>query len=232
MAAAEGMVWTAFWPDTRRARLYVSWAGLTGVAFFAVYPTLNWLTSLRSHRFHLYVAPELDIPFVPQFICAYLSMYALFLVPLFVLPADRIQGLGKQLVWGTVASGVLFLLLPAELGFARVIPEDPIYAGLYRSMFGIDRPHNLVPSLHVVWSSAIALACIDAARTPGRVLLGVWLALLVVSTVLVHQHHILDVISALLLVILLRRCYGGPHAQVLSGRRAPDRGLGLRCGRA
>src|SRR5262245_22530809 len=133
MAAAEGMIWTAFWPDMRRVRLYVSWAGLTGVTFFAVYPTLNWLASLRSHRFHLYVAPELEIPFVPHFICAYLSMYALFLLPLFVLPADRIPALGKQLVGGTVASGVLFLLLPAELGFTRVIPEDPFYAGLYCS---------------------------------------------------------------------------------------------------
>lgn len=218
--------------DSRRVWLYVSWAALTGVAFFAIYPTLNWLTSLRPHRFHLYLARELDIPFVPEFIWAYLSMYVLFLVPLFVLPAARMPALGTQLVAGTIASGVVFLLLPAELGFARVVPSDPLYASLYGAMFGIDRPHNLVPSLHVVWSSAIALACIDATGSLGRLLLYGWLALLVGSTVLVHQHHLLDVISALLLVLLLRRRYGVPNAHILAGRRAPDRRPDLRCGRA
>jgi membrane-associated phospholipid phosphatase len=227
MAAKE-----RFWPDARGVRLYALWAGVTGVAFFAIYPTLNWLTSLRPHRFRLYLGPELAIPFVPQFIWAYFSMYLLFLLPLFLLPSDRMSALGKQLVAGTVASGVMFLLLPAELGFARVIPSDPILASLYRSLFGVDQPHNLVPSLHVVWSSAIALACIDPAGSLGRALLGVWLALLVGSTVLVHQHHILDVISAMLLVLFLRRRYGVPNAQILAGRRAPDRRPDLRCGRA
>ena len=155
-------------PDAGRLRTYALWASLAGVAFFAIYPTLNWLTSLRSHRFHLYLPTELSIPFVPQFIWAYLSMYALLLLPLFVLPTERMPALGKQLVAGTVASGAVFLLLPAELGFVRVIPSDPIYASIYASIFGVDRPHNLVPSLHVVWSSAIVLACADTTRSLGR----------------------------------------------------------------
>lgn len=219
-------------PDAGRLRTYALWASLAGVAFFAIYPTLNWLTSLRSHRFHLYLPTELSIPFVPQFIWAYLSMYALLLLPLFVLPTERMPALGKQLVAGTVASGAVFLLLPAELGFVRVIPSDPIYASIYASIFGVDRPHNLVPSLHVVWSSAIVLACADTTRSLGRAQLYVWLAMLVGSTLLVHQHHILDAASAILLVLVLRRCYGVPHAQVCSGGLAPDRAPDLRCGRA
>lgn len=219
-------------PRTHVLRTYVLWASLAGVAFFAIYPTLNWLTSLRSFRFHLYFAAELGIPFVPGFIWAYLSMYALFLVPLIVLPTARIPVLGKQLVAGTVAGGVVFLLLPAELGFARVIPSEPIHATIYASIFGFDRPHNLIPSLHVVWSSAIVLACADATRPPGRVLLYVWLAILVGSTLLVHQHHVLDAVSAILLVLGLRRCYGVPNAQIRSDGRAADRAPHLRCGRA
>jgi hypothetical protein len=231
-AARKGGRAASFLPDARRVRVYALWAGLAGVAFFAIYPTLNWLTSLRRHRFHLYVPPELGVPFVPQFIWAYLSMYVLFLAPLFFLPSERMPALGRQLVAGTVACGVLFLLLPGELGFVRVIPSDPIYASLYKSMFGVDRPHNLVPSLHVVWSSAIILACVDTARSLGRVLLYLWLAILAGSTVLVHQHHILDVISAMLLVLLLRRRYGVSNAQVSSGRHAADRAPNLRGGRA
>jgi len=194
-----------------RLRVYAYWAGLAGVAFFSIYPTLNWFTSLRHGRFQLYVSPELGIPFVPQFIWAYLSMYLLFLMPLFVLPIARMPMLGKQLVAGTVASGVLFLLLPADLGFIRIIPPDPIYAKIYSGIFGVDRPHNLVPSLHVVWSSTIILACTDIARPLGRSLLYVWLAIVVTSTVFVHQHHILDVVTAVLVVFIIRRFYRVPH---------------------
>jgi membrane-associated phospholipid phosphatase len=202
----------AFLPDARRLRVYAYWAGLAGVVFFAVYPTLNWLTSLRRKRYQLYVSPELGIPFVPQFIWAYLSMYLLFLAPLFLLPAERMPTLGKQLVAGTVVSGVFFLLLPADLGFIRVIPSDPLYANIYQGIFGIDRPHNLVPSLHVVWSSAIILACADTARPLARCLLYLWLVIVVLSTVLVHQHHVLDVVGAMLIVFVIRRFYRVSHA--------------------
>jgi hypothetical protein len=195
-----------------RVRTYALWAGAAGVAFLAVYPTLNWFTATRRSRLRLFVSPELGIPFVPGFIWAYLSMYVLLLMPLFLLPQARMPGLGKQLIAGTLMSGILFLLLPADLGFMRVVPADPVYATIFATMFGIDRPHNLVPSLHVVWSCAIVLACADAARSGVRVLLYVWLAIVVVSTVLVHQHHILDGVAAMLLVFLLRRLYRVPHA--------------------
>jgi membrane-associated phospholipid phosphatase len=199
-------------PDGPRARTYARWAGLVGVAFFAVYPTMNWFTDQRPNRLHLYVSPELGIPFMPAFIWAYLSMYVLFLMPLCLLPAARLPSLGKQLLVGTLMSGLLFLLLPADLGFVRVVPADPVYGELYATIFGIDRPHNLVPSLHVIWSSAIILACADIARTPVRVFLHGWLAIVVTSTVLVHQHHILDIAAAALLVVVLRRIYRDPHA--------------------
>jgi membrane-associated phospholipid phosphatase len=202
---------TPFVPDSVRFGVYAYWAGLAGVSFFAVYPTLNWITSLRPNRFHLYLEQELHIPFVPGFIWAYLSMYFLFLAPLFLLPATRMPALGKQLIAGTIASGIVFLALPADLGFIRVVPPDPIYANIYQGIFGIDRPHNLVPSLHVVWSSAIILACADAAKPVARGALYAWLAIVVVSTVLVHQHHILDVVAAILIVLVLRRCYRVPH---------------------
>src|SRR5687767_5083940 len=97
---------------------YVRWSLLVGIAFFAVYPTMNWLTSLRE-PLHLYLDAELAIPFVPQFIWPYLSMYALFAIPPFVIPAERMPALGRQLIAGCLISAVCFLLLPAELGFTR-----------------------------------------------------------------------------------------------------------------
>ena len=117
--------------------------------------------------------------------------------------------LGKQLIWATLASGLFFLLFPATLGFTRVAPADPVVAGIYRSIFAIDPPHNLVPSLHVVWSAAIALAVRDNAGRWGRWLFSAWLGLIALSSLLVHQHHIADVLVALALVALTRKIIGG-----------------------
>lgn len=193
-----------------RLRTYFLWSFWAGVAFFAVYPTMNWLTSLRRAPLHLYLTSELAIPLVPWFIWPYLSMYALFILPLFFIPADRMPLLGKQLIAGCLISAAMFLLLPAELGFAREVPSS--YGAVYARMFTIDRPYNLVPSLHVIWSAAIALACIDFARMPARIALGAWLCVIVASTVFVHQHHLLDVIAALAIVFGLRRLYEVRHA--------------------
>jgi hypothetical protein len=188
-------------------RTYLVWAFWVGVAFFGVYPTTNWLTSLRSEPSHLYSHAEISIPFIPQFIWAYLSMYLLLLLPPFFMPAANMPALGKQLIVGTLGSAVSFLLIPAKLGFAREVPESAPYAAIYTFLFSLDRPYNLVPSLHVIFSSAIALACADFAPPAVRVALLAWLGVIVASTPLVHQHHLLDLAAGFVFVSVLRRLY-------------------------
>jgi membrane-associated phospholipid phosphatase len=188
-------------PGAGRLRMYLAWSFWVGVAFFGVYPVMNWITSLRPQPFHLYVPAELAIPFVPRFIWAYLSMYVLFLLPPFFMPVANMPALGKQLIAGSLISAVFFLLLPAELGFVREAPPAP-YTAIYARMFSIDRPFNLVPSLHVIFSCAIALACADFARPAVRIALWGWLAVIVASTLFVHQHHLLDLLVAFAIVFL------------------------------
>ena len=196
---------TPFIPDAARAKTYLFWVGVITVVFFLVYPTINWFTDTRAYRYQLYLPFELDIPLVPMFIWAYLSMYALFLMPLFMVSASRMNALGKQLVAGTVLCGIVFLVLPADLGFMREVPEDALYASTFSALFGVDRPHNLMPSLHVVFSCLILFMCREGHHLILRVLLFVWVVLIVASTVLVHQHHLIDALTGLLVTMILRR---------------------------
>jgi hypothetical protein len=202
--------WTL--PTKERWRAYGFWSAWVAVAFFSVYPTLNWITALRAQPWHLYLSAELSIPFVPELISVYLSMFVLFLIPPFLLPAVRMPALGKQLIAGTLLGGLVFLLLPAELGFPREVPASPGYAKIYAALFGLDRPHNLVPSLHVYFSAAIALACAAVARPLTRALLLVWLGVIVLSTLLTHQHHVVDIVAAFALLFIVRRRYEVTHA--------------------
>ena len=194
-----------FIPDKARTKAYLFWVAVITLVFMAVYPTINWYTDTRAHRHQLYLPFELDIPLVPVFIWAYVSMYALFLMPLFMVSASRMNALGKQLVAGTVLCGIVFLVLPADLGFMREVPEDALYASTFSALFGVDRPHNLMPSLHVVFSCLILFMCREGHHLILRVVLFVWVVLIVASTVLVHQHHLIDALTGLLVTLILRR---------------------------
>lgn len=184
-------------------RTYGYWALWVGVAFFGVYPACNWITARRASSFSLYHPAELAIPFVPALVWVYLSMYALFLAPPFFMRPAALKALGRQLVWATWACGAVYLLLPARLGFPRVTPPDAAQAKAFAALFSLDLPHNLAPSMHVVYSALISLAAADGA--PGfKAFFWAWLAALCASTVLVHQHHLLDVAFGLALAAYFR----------------------------
>ena len=169
-----------------------------GFAFFSVYPTCNWITSQRNTTFPLYLDAELAIPFIPEFFWIYISMYGLFLLPPFLLNSTQLKRLGPALIWATLLSGLIFLLLPTELGFSRIKLEDAFYNDLFSQLFTIDLPHNLVPSLHIVFSAIISFSLLEAIRNAlFKSLLWSWLVLLCLSTLLVHQHHLLDLITGL-----------------------------------
>lgn len=190
-------------------RTYAYWFFWISIVFFTVYPLCNWLTAKRGTTFSLYIESELSIPFIPEFVWAYLSLYLLFIIPPFFLNPARMDVLGKQLVAATIFCGVIFLLLPARLGFERTVPDDPFYRSIFANMFAVDLPHNMVPSLHVTFSSLILLSLYRAQQADlAKITLGAWLVLICASTVLVHQHHLLDVVTGLLVTATFIRFIG------------------------
>jgi membrane-associated phospholipid phosphatase len=187
-------------------RTYFYWLFWISVAFFTVYPTCNWVTNQRADVLGLYLSAELDIPFVPQFVWAYLSLYLLFLIPPFFLSHERMNDLGRQLIAVTLFCGLVFLLLPTQLGFERTVPADPFYSALFSNLFAIDLPHNMVPSLHVAFSSLILFTLLNDSRSAlGKTIFGAWLVLICASTIFVHQHHLLDVATGLLVAMFFYR---------------------------
>ena len=79
-------------------RTYGFWFFWVSVVFFTVYPFCNWVTAKRDATFSLYIAQEHAIPFVPEFVWIYLSLYLIFLLPPFFLEAEHMNVLGRQLI--------------------------------------------------------------------------------------------------------------------------------------
>lgn len=187
-------------PLSGRFRVFCWWGLWVGLAFFCTYPTTNWLAESSAKHYSVHLAAELGIPFVAEFIWFYLSMYLLFALPPFFLQPLELKRLGIELLVSTALAGIVFVIFPVKLGFDRMAPDDPLYGAIYAAVFSIDKPFNLLPSLHVVYTCAIALSITRRMGEYSRGIVLLWATLITLSTLFVHQHHLLDIVSALLLV--------------------------------
>ncbi|OFS10968.1 phosphatase PAP2 family protein [Hafnia sp. HMSC23F03] len=186
-------------PFSCRLKSYLLWMVPVAIVFFSLYPTINTFTAARHDTLALWIPAELGIPLIPAFIWVYFSFYLIILAPVFFLTQSEQKRLAIELMVITVIGALFFLLFPAKLGFVRQIPSAPLYQSLFKHLFMLDQPHNLVPSLHVAWSCTAVLAI--TRKHVGWIAWGLysWLILIALSTLFVHQHHLLDVITGGLL---------------------------------
>ena len=137
----------------------------------------------------------------------YMSLYLLFFLAPFVIRTRReFRALVATMAVVILVSGLGFLLIPAELAFPPP-PERDLgpWAALYHFADRLNLTYNLVPSLHVVF--AVVCVAVFAPRAPRgiKILLWSWAALIAGSTVLIHQHHVLDVVTGWLLALVCVR---------------------------
>ena len=93
-----------------------------------------------------------------------------------------------------LVAGVGFLLVPSDLAFPPSVDTGPLEEAV-RVSKELALPHNLVPSLHVAMSvTCVAIYALRAGR-PGKTLLWGWATAIALSTLLFHQHHLLDVVT-------------------------------------
>jgi membrane-associated phospholipid phosphatase len=195
------------WPGWAHLR-YAAWLSLANAAWFTVvYGGADYLTGRRSLRVPVHLAWELRIPLVPAMTAVYMSIYLLFLAAPFCLRTRRqFRAAVGTLACITLCGGIGFLLFPAELAF----PPPPAaalgaWAGLYHFADELNLTYNLVPSLHVALSVACVAFLAQQAPAAGKAALWSWAVLIAASTVLIHQHHLLDVATGWLLAIVCVR---------------------------
>ena len=202
----QGDAWGGCDDAGRRGR-FLAWPGWSQLRFawllsvanagwFAfVFGGCEWLTARRSLRVPIHLPIELSIPLVPGAVLVYMSIYVLFLAGPFVVRERReFVALMRALALATLMGGVGFLLVPARAAYPP--PGDlGIWAGLFRFADTINLDYNMVPSLHVALSVCCVAAFARRASWAGRVGLWLWAAAIALSTLLTHQHHIVDAVS-------------------------------------
>jgi membrane-associated phospholipid phosphatase len=187
-------------PDKEIMTSFGKWLAIVLSCFLVTYLTANELASQNPNRYHMYTTWELEIPLVPWMIVVYLSYVGVFLLlPLIMKSGQSIANLAYGFLAAILVSTVVFVAWPGQLGYVR--PQHvPGFDFLFQSLFAIDHPHNLYPSLHVTFSSLTAMAMAHQARVRWfRIAIAFWAVLIAASVVLVHQHHLFDIATGLVL---------------------------------
>lgn len=194
------------WPGWRHIREATVLGLLVAVWFGVIYGGADYLTRFRTLRVRVHFDAELGIPFVPAAVVFYMSIYPLFWLAPFVLRASReLRALAKCMGLVTLIGGIGFLLIPSDLAYSSPSTVPVPWTELFSLADRLNLQHNLVPSLHV----ALSLLCVDVySRSGGPVAKGLiwcWGIAIAISTLLTHQHHVIDVVAGAALALVVGR---------------------------
>ena len=183
-----------------RIRAIIIWGAITGVFSTLVYFGTNEIASRSTQFYKLYFKFERDIPMVPWMIYIYQSFSLLIVITYITIKSpQKIKAYSIGFMSSCGIAAIFFILFPTELGFSRVENIEG-YEFMYNVIHAIDKPHNLAPSLHIVYSALSAYVLTSEIQSKFlKGVIWIWFFLICCSIVLVHQHHLFDIFSGLIL---------------------------------
>ena len=188
-----------------RIRAIIVWGSITGVFSTLVYFGANEIASRSTHFYKLYFEFERDIPMIPWMIYVYQSFALLIVITYLSIKSPqktKAYSIGFMSSCGIAA--VFFILFPSELGFSRVENIEG-YEFIYNAIHTIDKPHNLAPSLHITYSALSAYVWTSEIQSKFlKGMIWVWFLLICCSIILVHQHHLFDIFTGGILVLVVK----------------------------
>ena len=194
------------------ARHPIGFMALYSIFYLSVFHSLEANVPLRSILVHC----RLDdlIPFCKYAVIPYFAWFVWIPFTLFYLlwkaPREDFWRLCLPLFAGMTMALLFYAIVPNGLALRpRYVPGNDIFSKSVRSLYRTDTPMNVCPSIHVFNSVTLMLAyyrtrCFDAPRLrwmrPAAAVLCVSIAL---STMLLKQHSVIDVVFGMLLAFAL-----------------------------
>lgn len=187
------------WPGIASLRFSLPLAYLFSKIFFSIYGGASLLARLRGAREAFHFDWELRLPFVPSVAIVYLSVPLLLLLAPFILRTWRsFTPFFLTLTAETLVGGIFFLLLPMAQGY----PEREAYGlggAVFRLADRLNLDYNEFPSLHIAFAVTAAIVYGRRCGWLGKTLFGLWAITVAVSTLFMHEHHLIDLGAGALL---------------------------------
>ena len=196
------------WPPRAEAANLFILAGIFAFTFVLLYGGASALSAYIPWRVPLQLPLDARLPFVPGAAIVYLTIGPMLLAAPFVLrDLASLLPLFAVLMFETAVAAVCFMLLPVDPP-AIDCCEPGIVGAVFHLADVMNLERNDLPSLHVAFAFTLAMAFAPRARPVGRVLLFAWAIVTALSTLLTHQHHVLDVAGGVLLAVIAWRVAG------------------------
>lgn len=184
-------------------------AAVTSALFLMFYGGAAFLTSYRQDVGTWYYEWEKAIPFVPAMIIPYMSIDLFFVIAPFVCSTrSELRVLGQRLSAIVIVAAVCFLVYPLELAVERPQPSG-FFGSIYTWFTAMDKPFNLCPSMHIALRTVLAVHFGRHCRGLSRVLMNLWFCLIGLSTLLLYQHHFIDVVGGFVLAVVVMYVFDG-----------------------
>ena len=191
-------------PIFRQGIFYTGWknAILSLLLAVGVYLT-SQIYALLNHGpavLNLHTALDSALPVVPVFVIPYVSLqpyiYAtLILFLIFRTKYFQSTCLAMLMVW-FISYGFYFFLQSEVI--RPVLTGTDIFSKMVMKVYAVDNPFNDFPSLHTSISTILAIHWFHFDRRVGYVAI-FWTTLIVLSTILIKQHYVADLVAGLLL---------------------------------
>lgn len=176
---------------------------------FFVYHLASFLASKTQKTIDFLTLIDQKIPFLPNFIYPYLSLYILFIIYFVYL----LQFFDRRDIWTRIAPSIIsmiiiaciiFIFFPSNYPRPDLNKEEmhPITRDLIEFLYKTDPPNNTTPSLHVTSSFLFALMGYDISKIIG-IALTIWAIIIMFSTLFVKQHYITDAITGIILAAFI-----------------------------
>ena len=172
------------------------WLLALGPGFFLIYGSVNHFTAAREAVPSLYLNFEHSIPVIPWHILPYMLLDLMFAASLYMCRSiTELDQHAKRLMSSILLAATCFLLWPLKFGFER--PQlDGFWGVLHRQLIEFDLPYNQAPSLHIILLIVVAIVFLRHLPRWLAVPTLVWSAIICISVLTTHQHHLIDVVTA------------------------------------
>ncbi|MDO7904793.1 phosphatase PAP2 family protein [Paenibacillus sp. JX-17] len=172
--------------------------------WLAAVPLLNIfygvLNRLKDHVYSFAISLDQMLPFVPFFIIFYALWYPFVTAALIALAFKNRNVYFQTLIGlcgGLVISYICFALFQSTIERPNIANEKGLLYWMVDFIYSTDRPYNCFPSIHVL-SSYLILRGTSVFGSMKWAIASMISTLIIVSTLLVKQHVLVDVAGGIL----------------------------------
>jgi membrane-associated phospholipid phosphatase len=143
------------------------------------------------------------IPLMPVFLIPYVMYYPLLVVPFWIglkdKSSDRMFAVATTFFLAASICNLIYVLFPTTMSRPEVVGSG-VFAEALRWLYSVDGSVALLPSAHVTYSLLANLMTWSFNKSLGYALFPVTV-LIIMSTVLIKQHYILDVLAGIAVAV-------------------------------